>query len=75
MSGMPVIDALKILEAGKELRGTIELDAYLLSWKARFDGTRTLTVVLDELSLDEPIPFLPTEAEPEAETEPGDFPL
>lgn len=68
---MPVIDALKILEAGKELRGTIELDAYLLSWRARFDGHRTLTIVLDELGLDEPIPFEP--ADP-PEIQPGDFP-
>lgn len=71
---MPVIDALKILEAGKELRGTIELNDYLLSWRARFDGRRTLTFVLDELSLDEPIPFLPAEPLPESEPEPGDFP-
>jgi hypothetical protein len=56
MSGMPVNDALKILSAGRELRGTIELDDYLLSWRAKFDGMRKLTIVLDELSLDEPIP-------------------
>lgn len=65
---MPVIDALKILEAGKELRGTIELDDYLLTWRARFDGHGRITFDLDELSLDEPIPFSP------AEPEPGDFP-
>jgi hypothetical protein len=68
---MPVIDMLKVLEAGRELRGTVELDEYLLSWRAKFDGLRTITLTLDELSLDEPIPFLPSEPE----TEPGDFPL
>jgi hypothetical protein len=71
---MPVIDALKILEAGKELRGSIELDDVLLSWRARFDGHRTLTVVLDELSLDESIPFGLAEPLPEGEPEPDDFP-
>jgi hypothetical protein len=73
---MPVIDALKILEAGKELRGTIELEDYLLSWRAKFDGKRTLTFVLDELSLDEPIPCELTSDGQRAldEAEPDDFP-
>jgi hypothetical protein len=71
---MPVIDALKILERGGVLRGTIELDDYLLSWRARFDGSRTLTFVLDELSLDDPIPFELAEPPDGAETLPGDFP-
>jgi hypothetical protein len=72
---MPVIDALKKLEAGKELRGTIELDDYLLSWRMRFDGNRTLTVVLDELSLDEPIPIeLTPDGQTLSWTAPDDFP-
>jgi hypothetical protein len=74
---MPVIDALKILEAGKELRGTVELDEYLLSWRAKFDGLRTITLTLDELSLDDPIPYELTQDGQQAlrEPQPDDFPL
>jgi hypothetical protein len=73
---MPLIDALKILEDGRQLRGTIELDEVLLSWRAQFDGHRTLTVVLDELSLDDPLPIeLTPEGQRElGETQSDDFP-
>ncbi len=53
---MPVIDALKILQQGRELRGTIELDEALLTWRARFDGRGHIAVDLDEIGLDDPIP-------------------
>jgi hypothetical protein len=73
---MPVIDALKRLQSGRELRGTVELDDYLLSWRARFDGRGRITLDLDELSLDEPIPVELTQDGQQAldEAEPGDFP-
>jgi hypothetical protein len=71
---MPLIDALKILSAGRELRGSIELDDFLLSWRARFDGHRQITIVLDELSIDEPIPYdLTDEGSNLTETQPDEF--
>jgi hypothetical protein len=54
---MPLVDALKILSAGRTLRGSIELDDVLLTWRATFDGHGRLTVDLDELGVDEPIPY------------------
>ncbi len=72
---MPLSDALKILSAGRQLRGSIELGDVLLTWRASFDGHRQLTIVLDELSIDEPIPYeLTDEGSKLAETQPGDFP-
>ncbi len=58
---MPLGDALQVLQQGKVLRGTIEVPDYLITWKMKFDGHKTLTVELDELSLDEPIPYELTE--------------
>lgn len=58
---MTLIDALTELQQGRTLRGTIELPDCLLTWRMTFDGARRLTVDLDELSLDDPIPFELTE--------------
>jgi hypothetical protein len=54
---MPLIEAMKILSAGRTLRGSIELDDVLLTWRATFDGRGRLTVDLDEQGVDEPIPY------------------
>jgi len=70
-----VSDALKVLQSGRELRGTVELDEALLTWRARFDGRGHIAVDLDELSLDEPIPYELTPEGQQAldETQPDDF--
>lgn len=68
---MPLDDALNILQSGRELRGTIEFDKALLSWRVKFDGHRQLTVLLDEIGLDDPIPFEPKE---DGEASVDDFP-
>lgn len=75
-SKMPIIDALNELQKGRVLRGTIELPDYLISWRMKFDGARRITIDLDELGLDDPIPFELTEkghADLD-EAPPGDFP-
>lgn len=54
---MPLSDALRKLQDGGQLRGSIELDDRLLGWTASFTPPRTLTILLDELLYDEPIPF------------------
>lgn len=48
---------LRILQDGRPLRGSFELDDRLLTWTARFTPPREIYIVLDELMLDEPIPF------------------
>jgi hypothetical protein len=72
---MPIIDALKILQSGRVLRASIELDEALLSLKISYDGKRRITVDLDELSLDEPMTMELTElGRDEVEKQPDDFP-
>lgn len=72
---MPVIDALNILQSGKNLRGSLELDEALMSFRVQYDGKRRLTIDLDEISLDDPIPFELTElGKDEVEKQPDDFP-
>lgn len=58
------------LQAGRELRGGFYLPDKLLHFKAKFDGHRTITLELDELSLDEPA-FEPIE---DGEASLDDFP-
>lgn len=73
---MPLIDALSELQQGRTLRGTIELPNYLITWRMSFDGARRLTVDLDELRLDDPIPYELTEEGRAAldEAQADDFP-
>lgn len=72
---MALIDALKILQSGRTLRGSLELDEALMSFRVQYNGDRRLTFDLDEISLDDPIPFELTElGKNEAETQPDDFP-
>ena len=48
---------LHILNEGRTLRGSIELDDSLVGWSVRFLPPRSFLIEMDEMPLDEPIPF------------------
>jgi len=51
---MPLCDVLRVLNEGRTLRGSIELDDSLLGWSVRFVPPRSFLIEMDELPLDEP---------------------
>jgi len=69
-STMAFDELLGELQAGREVRGGFYLPDKLLHFKAKFDGHRTITIELDELSLDEPA----FELTADGEVSLGDFP-
>ena len=65
---MLISDALGMLEGGRPVRGSIELDDRLVMWTAWFIPPHTLTIVWDETRCDEPIPF--ALVEPDSDLDP-----